>query len=110
MSGSSARMRAVQICKFGAPEVLRAVLAVIPSPGSAQVLGRLHAARSQIRTAVVFADVRSHGLAQIGELFDADRLRLRVGPVAPLNEARRARGMLESHLPISGKIVLNLVA
>jgi NADPH:quinone reductase-like Zn-dependent oxidoreductase len=55
-----------------------------------------------------YAEVTTARLQTLTTLFDAGRIRARVGSILPLSEARQAQAMLAGAPHKSGKIVLQI--
>lgn len=67
------------------------------------------AAQHQVRGMFFLVAVSTQELTQLGELFDTDRLTVRIGEILPLKAARQAHEMLEGLRPRApGKIVLSV--
>jgi NADPH:quinone reductase-like Zn-dependent oxidoreductase len=67
------------------------------------------AAHHRVRAVFFLVSVTTEELAKLAELFDSDRLAVRIGEVLPLNAARLAHEMLEGLRPrVPGKIVLRV--
>jgi NADPH:quinone reductase-like Zn-dependent oxidoreductase len=66
------------------------------------------AAQHQVRGVFFLVSVTTEELSSLGELFDTDRLKVRIGEVLPLKAARQAHEMLDGLRPKApGKIVLS---
>ena len=67
------------------------------------------AAQHQVRGVFFVVSVSTGELSSLGELFDTNRLKVRIGEVLPLKAARQAHEMLDGLRPKApGKIVLSV--